>query len=71
MAQLLERLSICYLMLEVVKGDMQLHIGTLVNMLGHCSSSLILLSRLYILKMKCKYRQQLPPTSFEVCIRRY
>lgn len=40
-------------------------------MLGHCSSNVILLARLYILKMKCRYRQQLPPTDFANCIRRY
>lgn len=67
----MERMAVSYLMLEAIKDGLREHASALVNMLGYCSANLILLARLYILKMKCKCRQQLPPTHFERCIRVY
>jgi hypothetical protein len=60
----MERVTLIYLMLGIVKDTLKMSITNLVNMLGHCASNLILLSRMFLLSMK-KHVKNFAPTMFE------
>lgn len=61
-SRIMENVSVIYLMLEYIKGGFQEQEVNLLNLLGHCTSNIIFLVRLFM--MLRKPIQSLPPTDF-------